>query len=143
MGQNPAFPGLAEVAPASSNLESSSKAMKALKKIDNTRVKYTEFDCSAKLKIARSQRINSFVEMNYQMGDPVLFCDAKRKEWKHGLGRTLYLRFGNWLRRVPIDIVLPDYVGPEKIEESYVEPSKEVEDNQRFKVEETPVEEPA
>ena len=56
-------------------------------------------------------------------------------------GRTLYLRFGNWLRRVPIDTVLPDYVGPEKIEESYVEPSKEVEDNQRFKVEETPVEE--
>ena len=79
MGQNPAFPGLAEVTPASSNLDSSSRAMKALKNIDNTRVKYTEFDCSEKLKKSRSQRINSFVEMKYQMGDPVLFRDAKRK----------------------------------------------------------------
>ena len=101
MGQNPAFPGLAEVTPASNNLDSSSKAMKALKLIDDTRVKYREFDCSEKLKKVRSQRINPSVEMNYQLGDPVLFRDAKRKEWKHGtalirLGKTLYLKFGNF-----------------------------------------------
>ena len=69
------------------------------------------------------------------MGDPVLFRDSK-KEWKHGtalikFGKTLYLKFGNWQRRVPIDTVMPDPTGDEKIEESFVE--------DRFKEEEVPV----
>ena len=59
------------------------------------------------------------------MGDPVLFRDTKKKEWKHGtalvrFGKTLYLKFGNWLRKVPIDTVLPDPIGAEKVEESLV-----------------------
>ena len=80
MGQNPTFPGLADVNLASTNLDSNSKAMKALKNIDYARVKFKEYDCNEKLKKVRSQRINAFVEKNYKMGDPVLFRDAKRKE---------------------------------------------------------------
>ena len=102
MGQNPSFPGLAETTPASSNLDSSSKIMKALKNIDDVRVKYRTHDCDEKLKKVRTQKINPFVEKNYNMGDPVLFRDTKKKEWKHGtalvrFGKTLYLKFGNWL----------------------------------------------
>ena len=142
MGQNPSFPGLAEATPASSNLDSSSKIMRALKNIDKVRVDCRKKDCDDKLKKARGQKINPCVERNYSMGDPVMFRDTKKKEWKHGtalvrFGKSLYLKFGNWLRRVPINTVMPDPMGAEKVEESFVEPSDEDED--RFKEDEVPV----
>ena len=113
LGQNPSYPGLGEVSAASNNLDSSSKALRALKDIDNMRVKFREADTSEKLKKIRGERINPSVEKFYQFGDPVLFRDSTRKEWKKGIalirfGKTLYLKFGNWLRRVPIDMVIPD-----------------------------------
>ena len=144
MAQNPSFPGLAETTPASSNLDSSSKIMKALKNIDDVRVEYRRHDCNEKLKKVRTQKINPFVEKNYNMGDPVIFRDSKRKEWKHGtalvrFGKTLYLKFGNWLRRVPIDTVMPDPIGSEKVEDTFVEPTDDDTDEERFKEEEVPV----
>ena len=137
MGQNPTFPGMAEVTPASCNLDSSSKAMRTLKNIDSIRVKYREFDCDEKLKKIRSQKINPAMERNYQMGDPVLFRDTKKKEWKQGtalimFGKTLYLKFGNWLRRVPIDTVLPDNDMAEKCENDALEPDDETEEECRM-----------
>ena len=145
MGQNPTFPGLAEVSLASTNLDSSSKAMRALKRIDEVRVKFRKYDCDEKLKKVRSQRINPCVERNYEMGDPVLFRDSQRKEWKQGtalirFGKTLYLKFGNWIRRVPIDTVIPDEIGMEREEEGFIDPD-ENENEERFKKEESPVEE--
>ena len=119
--------------------------MKALKNIDDARVKYREYDCNEKLKKTRSQRINPCVEKHYDMGEPVIFRDSKRKEWKHGTalvryGKTLYLKFGNWLRRVPIDTVRPDPIGAEKVEESFIEPNEpESEEEERFKEEEVPI----
>ena len=53
MGQNPSFPGLGDTTPASSNLDSSSKIMKALKNIDDVSVKYRKHDCDEKLKKVR------------------------------------------------------------------------------------------
>ena len=75
--------------------------------------------------------------MNYNMGDPVTFRDAKRKEWKHGtalvkFGKTLYLKFGNWLRRVPIDTVMPDVKGAEMMEDGFIEPTESNEEEERF-----------
>ena len=142
-GQNPKFPGLSEANPASSNLESSNKYMKTLKAIDNARVKVREIDSDAKLKKIRSERINPNVEKFYNLGDPVLFFDDKRKEWKKAtalirLGKTLYLRFGNFLRRVPIDKVRPDIHGEIDKEEGYAEPEIN-DDEERFRDEETPV----
>ena len=56
------------------------------------------------------------------------------------IGKTLYLRFGNFLRRVAIDKVRPDPNGEIKKEEGYVE--QEIETNTaKFTEEETPVEE--
>lgn len=52
------------------------------------------------------------------------------------LGKTLYLRFGNFLRRVPIEKVRPDYHGEVSVEEGYAEPN---DDEERFTEEETPV----
>jgi hypothetical protein len=116
--------------------------MRALKNIDKVRVDCRKKDCDDQVKKARGQKINPCVERNYSMGDPVMFRDTKKKEWKHGtalvrFGKTLYLKFGNWLRRVPIDTVMPDPMGAEKVEESFVEPSDEDED--RFKEDEVPV----
>ena len=141
MGQNPQFPGLAEVTPASSNLKSSNKYMKTLKNIDAARVKFREIDCNAQIKKVLSEKINPNVEKPYHMGDPVFFFDQKRKEWKKGtalvrLGKTLYLRFGNFLRRVPVDKVRPDYNGEVSAEEGYAEVD---EHEERFTAEETPV----
>ena len=50
------------------------------------------------------------------------------------LAKTFYLLFANWLRRVPIDTVMPGPIGAEKVEDKFVEPSDEDED--RFKEEE-------
>ena len=142
-GQNPKFPGLSEANPASSNLESSSKYMKTLKAIDAARVKMREIDCDAKLKKVRSERINPNVEKLYSLGDPVFFFDDKKKEWKKAtalirLGKTLYLRFGNFLRRVAIDKVRPDPNGEFCKEDGYAEHGNDI-DETRFREEETPV----
>ena len=142
-GQNPKFPGLSEANPASSNLENSNKYMKTLKAIDYARVKMREIDCDAKLKKVRSERINPNVEKFYNLGDPVFFYDDKKKQWKKAtalirLGKTLYLRFGNFLRRVAIDKVRPDINGEIDKEEGYAETENDV-DEARFREEETPV----
>jgi hypothetical protein len=146
-GQNPKFPGLSESNPASSNLDSSSKYMKTLKSIDSARVKMREVDCDVKLKKVRSERINPNVERFYKLGDPVFFYDDKKKQWKKAtalirLGKTLYLRFGNFLRRVAIDKVRPDANGEIEIEEGYADDEDDV-DKARFEKEETPVNEMA
>ena len=145
MGKNPNFPGLSEVTSASTNMDNSSRALRALQNIDEARVKYRKYDCDEKLKKVRSQRINPSVEKFYNMGDPVLFRDDKKKKWIQGtalirFGKTLYLKYGNFLRRVPIDTVIPDVVGAEREEDGFVEPL-DVEEEERFEAEETSVEE--
>ena len=89
--------------------------MKKLKELDRVRVLSRKLDCDSKLKQVLSQkvRINSNVEKFYQLGDPIFFYDDRKKEWKKGvalvrLGKTLYLRYGNFLRRVAVDKVRPD-----------------------------------
>ena len=141
MGQTPHFPGLAEANPASSNLKSSNKYFKTLKNIDDARVMFRQVDCDSKLKKVMGQKINPNVERAYKIGDPVLFYDMKKKEWRKGtalvrLGKTVYLRYGNYLRRVAVEKVRPDYHGEVKVEEGYLEKD---EDDERFAEEETPV----
>ena len=81
------------------------------------------------------------------MGDPVFFYDEKKREWKKAtalirLGKTLYLRFGNFLRRVAIEKVRPDVHGAVRREEGYNEEDVETEnDVAKFTEEETPVKE--
>ena len=145
MGQSPFFPGLAQANPASSNLNSSSKYMKTLKSIDDARVNHRRVECDVKLKKAMSQRINPNVEKYYSLGDPVFFYDDKKKEWKKGtamirLGKTLYLRYGNFLRRIAIEKVRPDFDGEIAREEGYIDPINDHDDdNERFTEEESPV----
>ena len=86
--------------------------------------------------------MNPNVEKAYNLGDPVFFYDQKKKEWKRGtalvrLGKTLYLRFGNFLRRVPVEMVRPDLLGETIQEEGYLEPN---DDEERFKNEKAVVE---
>ena len=144
-GQSPKFPGLSDVSPVSSNLKSTNKYMKALKNIDKNRVRFREIDCDTRIKKALGEKMNLNVEKAYNLGDPVFFYDQKRKEWKRGtalvrLGKTLYLRFGNFLRRVPVEMVRPDLLGETIQEEGYLEPN---DDEERFKNEEEVVEDMA
>ena len=143
-GHNPHFPGLGEATPASSNMNSSSKYMRVLKAIDNARVQYRQIDCNNKLKKIVGERMNPNVEKDYAMGDPVFFFDDRRREWKKGtalvrLGKTVYLRYGNFLRRVAVDKVRPDPSGELNITERDLEPVEIDEESERFQVEETPV----
>ena len=145
-GQNPVFPGLAEADLASSNVSSSSKYMKKLTDLDRVRVLAREVDCDTKLKqvISKRARVNTNVERFYNLGDPVFFYDDKKKEWKKGtalvrLGKTLYLRYGNFLRRVAIEKVRPDVSGQIRMEETYLDP--EDLEQARFSQEEVPPEE--
>ena len=90
-----------------------------------------------------SQRINPNVENTYRIGEGVYFYDDKKKEWKQGtalvrIGKTLYLKYGNFLRRVAIDKVRPDLEGDAKKQDEFLEPE---DDEERFKVEESPVQE--
>ena len=89
-------------------------------------------------------RINPNVENSYEVGDLVYFFDDKRKHWKKGtvlaaLGKTVYLKFGNFLRRVPLDKCRPDINGEEVKEETYLEPAEE-DDEKRFNQLESQVE---
>ena len=134
MGQTPHFPGLAEANPTSSNLKSCNKYFKTLKNIDAARVMFRQIDCDDKLKKVMSQKINPNVEKAYKLGDPVLFYDMKKKEWRKGtalvrLGKTVYLRYGNFLRRVAVEKVRPDYHGEVKAEDGYIEKD---ENDERF-----------
>ena len=143
-GQNPHFPGLGEANIASSNMNSSSKYMRVLKSIDEARVQFRKIDCDNKLKKVLGQRMNPNVEKDYGMGDAVFFFDDKRKEWKKGtalvkLGKTVYLRYGNFLRRVAIDKVRPDPNGDVNKQERDLEPVEIDEEAKRFLDEETPV----
>ena len=146
-GTNPKFPGLAESNPASSNMKGCNKYMKTLKTMDYARTKMREIDCDSKLKKALSQRINPNVERFYRLGDPVFFYDEKKREWKKAtalirLGKTLYLRFGNFLKRVAIEKVRPDLHGEAQREEGYDEHDIEADkDTAKFSEEETPVDE--
>ena len=92
-----------------------------------------------------SQRINPNVERSYEIGERVFFYDDKQKGWKQGtalvkLGKTLYLKYGNFLRRVAIDKVRPDHGSEEKKQEEFLEPD---DDEARFKEEESPIQEMA
>ena len=141
MGQTPHFPGLSEANPTSSNMKSGNKYMKTLKNIDEARVMFRQVDCDDKLKKVLGQKINPNVERAYKIGDPILFYDMKKKGWRKGtalvrLGKTLYLRYGNFLRRVAVEKVRPDYHGEVKVEEGFLEPDEE---DDRFAEEETPV----
>ena len=144
-GQNPVFPGLAEVDVSSSSIKSSSKYMRKLKDLDRVRVLARELDCDTKLKqvLSKKTKVNTNVEKFYNLGDPVFFYDERKKEWKKGvalvrLGKTLYLRYGNFLRRVAIEKVRPDGSGLARKEDAYLEPDDQ--DQARFSQEEVPAE---
>ena len=53
--------------------------------------------------------------------------------------QNFLIKYGNFLCRVPIDIVIPDIVGEEIREEEFIEPMEESETLDQFSKEETPV----
>ena len=55
------------------------------------------------------------------------------------LGQTIYLKYGNFLRRVAIDKVRPDATGNIEDEETAIDVEDKDEEAERFLKEETPV----
>ena len=88
--------------------------------------------------------MNPNVEKQYAMGEALFFYDDKRRTWKKGtalvrLGKTIYLKYGNFLRRVAIDKVRPDATGNIEDEEACIDVEDKDEEAERFLKEETPV----
>ena len=64
------------------------------------------------LKIGLKTKINPLLERSYDLGDKIWFKTATSLKWKAGKvvaqdGKVLFIKYGNFLRRVPLDFVVP------------------------------------
>ena len=62
--------------------------------------------------MAMKSKINTSCENVYYFGDSVWFKLESSKQWKSGVvlgmdGKVLFVKYGNFIRRVPIDHVVP------------------------------------
>ena len=64
------------------------------------------------MKIALKSKINTSCESSYHFGDPLYFKLDSAQKWKSGTclcmdKKVLFIRYGNFIRRVPIGRVVP------------------------------------
>ena len=111
-GKSPTFPGFSDCTPSSIELEGNNEYLKILRRIDEARKCSRQVDCDQRIKIALKSRINTSVERTYLYGDPIWFKLDKSNKWKSGTvlaqdGKVLFIRYGNFIRRIPLDRVVP------------------------------------
>ena len=111
-GRSPSFPGLSDCTPSSIELEGNNQYLDVLKRLNDARVEARRIDCDQRMKIALKSKINTSCEKNYTIGDPVFFKLDTDHKWKSGIvlgkdGKVLFVKYGNFMRRIPIDRVVP------------------------------------
>ena len=111
-GKSPAFPGLSDCSPSSIDLEGSNEYMKILRRMDQVRISARQIDCDQRMKTALKAKINSSCEKSYNFGDQVHFKLDSSNKWKTGTvlgkhGKVLFVKYGNFIRRVTLDRVIP------------------------------------
>ena len=111
-GKNPAFPGLSDCTPSSIELEGNNQYLSVLRRLDNARVEARRVDCNQRMKVALKSQINRSCERTYTLGSPIYFKLDSAKKWKSGIvlgmdGKVLFVKYGNFIRRVPVDRVVP------------------------------------
>jgi transposase InsO family protein len=126
-GKSPSFPGYSDCTPASIELEGSNEYLRILRRLDNARITARKIDCDHRMKIALKSKINKSCEKSYSYGDPVYFKLSSSHKWRSGMilgqdGKILFVRYGNFIRRVPLDNIIP---ADEYIEASETEVDEE------------------
>ena len=121
-GKSPSFPGFSDCTPGSIELEGNNEYLKILKRMDNARVAARKIDCDQRIKVALKSKINSSLEKSYIFGDPIWFKLDSSHKWKSGTvlgkdGKVVFIRYGNFIRRVPLDRIVPADEHPESEEE--------------------------
>ena len=119
-GKSPHFPGYSDSTPGTIELDGSNEYLKVLKRIDTARVAAREIDCNQRIKIALKSQINPSLERSYDYGESIWFKLDSSKRWKSGKvlgqdGKVLFIKYGNFIRRVPLDRIVPaqEYVDDE------------------------------
>ena len=111
-GRSPTFPGLSDCTPSSIELEGNNQYLDVLRRLNDARVEARRIDCDQRMKIALKSKINTSCERSYNIGDSVFFKLDTDHKWKSGLvlgkdGKVLFVKYGNFMRRIPIDRVVP------------------------------------
>lgn len=111
-GKSPSFPGFSDCTPGSIELEGNNEYLKILKRMDEARVAARKIDCDRRIKVALKSKINSSLEKSYMFGDPIWFKLDSAHKWKSGTvlgkdGKVVFIRYGNFIRRVPLDRIVP------------------------------------
>ena len=80
--------------------------------MDTVRVEARKIDCDQRLKTALKSKINPSCQRSYQFGYSVWFKTDSSVRWKSATvlgqdGKLLFLRYGNFIRRVPLDRIIP------------------------------------
>ena len=111
-GKSPSFPGLSDCSPSSIELEGNNEYIKILRRMDEVRVSARQIDCNQRMKLALKSKVNPSCEKSYNYGDRVHFKLDSSNKWKTGTvlgqdGKVLFVKYGNFLRRVTLDRVIP------------------------------------
>ena len=111
-GRTPSFPGYSDCTPSSIELEGSNEYLKVLRRLDEARIHARQVDCNQRIKLALKSRINTPLNASYHYGDSIWFKLDSAKKWKAGNvlaqdGKVLFIRYGNFLRRIPVEHVVP------------------------------------
>ena len=143
-GRSPSFPGLSDCSPGSIELEGNNEYLKVLRRLDEARIQARNVDCNQRIKVAMKSQINSSCEKNYNYGNPIWFKMDTSQKWKSATvlgqdGKILFIKYGNFIRRVPVDRVIPAdaYIDSahEEIEKEDVENRERLEDDEFRNVE--------
>ena len=111
-GKSPSFPGYSDCTPGSIELEGSNEYLKILRRMDSARLAARQIDCDQKIKVALKSKINTACEKSYSFGDQIWFKLESSHKWRAGKvlgqdGKVLFVKYGNFIRRVPLDFVVP------------------------------------
>ena len=121
-GRSPTFPGLSDCTPSSIELDGNNEYLAVLRRLDNARIEARRIDCDHRMKTALKSKINTSCQRAYNFGDPIYFKLDSSHKWKTGIvlgmdGKVLFVRYGNFIRRVPVDRVVPAEQYQEGLEE--------------------------
>ena len=80
--------------------------------MDKLRIEARKVDCDQRLKTALKSKINTSCERSYGLGGSVFFKLDSSNRWKAGTvlgqdGNLLFLSYRNFIRRVPLDHIIP------------------------------------
>ena len=118
--------------------------MKVLRRLDQTRVEARKIDCNQRMKLALKSKINTNCGKSYNFGEPVWFKLESSHRWKSGIvvgqdGKVLFIKYANFVRRVPLDHIIPADEYNDGIEEEVnqedVENAKRLDDDKFENVE--------